>query len=323
MSQSTGRVLALLEVLQAQPGLTGPQLAERLGLDERTVRRYAAALAGLGLPVQAGRGRYGGYRLAPGYRLPPLMLGDDEAVAVVLGLLAAENLGIAAAARASALAKIERVLPPALRDRVQAVRETLGFTRPPRPAGLFDVRHLLSLGEAARDHRRVELTYRSWRGEDSTRAFDPYGVVFHAGRWYTSGFDHRRGEIRTLRLDRIGSLSVREERFEAPESFDAAGHVAGALAAVPYRHEVEVLLHAPEAEVRRRVPATAGTVTAAPSGARLVCRAERLDGMAVMLAGLGWDFTVVRPDELRTEVARLGRRLVALSGTVRVEAIEP
>ncbi|GAA3451908.1 MULTISPECIES: helix-turn-helix transcriptional regulator [Dactylosporangium] len=317
MSQSTGRVLALLEVLQAQPGLTGPQLAERLGIDERTVRRYAAALAGLGLPVSAGRGRYGGYRLAPGFRLPPLMLGDDEAVAVVLGLLAAERLGlgVGAPARASALAKIERVLPAALRERVRAVRETLGFTQPPRAAGLFDVQHLLAIGEAVRDSRRVGLTYRSWRGEETTRDFDPYGVVFHNARWYTTGLDHRSGELRTLRLDRIEAVALTADTFEPPPSFDPAAHVVDALAAVPYRHEVEVLLHAPVADVRRRVPATAGTATPAPGGAtRLTCRAEHLSGMAQMLAGLGWDFTVVRPPELRTEVADLGRRLLRHAG---------
>jgi predicted DNA-binding transcriptional regulator YafY len=320
VSQSTGKVLALLEVLQARPGVTGPQLAERLGVDERTVRRYVAALVDLGLPVRAGRGRYGGYRLAPGYRLPPLMLGDDEAVAVVLGLLAAGRLGldVGAAARESALAKIERVLPVALRERVRAMRETLGFTRPaldsPAPP---DVRHLLALGEAARDHRRVTLTYRSWRGEDSERAFDAYGLVFHAGRWYATGLDHRSGELRTLRLDRIGSVTVGPERFEPPpESFDPVGHVMDALAGVPYRHEVEVLLHAPAAEVRRRLPATMGTVDPVPGGARLTCRAERLDGMAQVLAGLGWDFTVIRPDELRAEVAVIGRRLIALADTV-------
>ncbi|MFI5910793.1 helix-turn-helix transcriptional regulator [Dactylosporangium sp. NPDC051541] len=316
MSQSTGRVLALLEVLQAQPGLTGPQLAERLGIDERTVRRYAAALADLGLPVSADRGRYGGYRLAPGYRLPPLMLGDDEAVAVVLGLLAAERLGlgVGTAARASALAKIERVLPAALRERVRAVRETLGFTQPARASGLFDVQHLLAIGEAVRDNHRVGLAYRNWRGEATTRDFDPYGVVFHNARWYTTGFDHRSGEVRTLRLDRIATVTATAEHFEPPSSFDPAAHVVDALAAVPYRHEVEVLLHAPATEVRRRVPPTAGTVTEAEGGrARLICRAEHLGGMARMLAGLGWDFTVVRPPDLREEVADLGRHLVELS----------
>ncbi|WP_432991293.1 helix-turn-helix transcriptional regulator [Dactylosporangium sp. CA-233914] len=318
MSQSTARVLALLEVLQARPGLTGPQLAQRLGIDERTVRRHAAALADLGLPVRAGRGRYGGYSLAAGYRLPPLMLSDDEAVAVVLGLLAAERLGlgVGTAARESALAKIERVLPAALRERVRAVRETLGFTAAPRDApGLPGARHLLVLAEAARDHRRVTLAYRSWRGEETTRDFDPYGLVFHAGRWYATGLDHRRGALRTLRLDRIGAAEAGSERFAPPDAFDPVAHVAGALAAVPYRHEVEVLLHADPAEVRRRVPATVATVTPAEGGGvRLVCRAEHLDGMARMLAGLGWDFTVVRPAQLRDEIAKLGRHLIDLAG---------
>ncbi|MGI5238130.1 helix-turn-helix transcriptional regulator [Dactylosporangium sp. CA-139066] len=323
MSQSTGKILALLEVLQARPGLTGPQLAERLGVDERTVRRYAAGLADLGLPVRAGRGRYGGYSLAPGYRLPPLMLGDDEAVAVVLGLLAAARLGlgVGVAARESALAKIERVLPPALRERVRAVRETLGFTGPARePAAAFDARHLLTIGEAARDRRRVRLAYRSWRGEETERAFDPYGVVFHAGRWYTTGLDHRSGEHRTLRLDRIGAAVATDERFEPPpQEFDPVGHVVDALAAVPYHHEVEVRLRATPEEVRRRVPPAAGAVRPGDAegwGATLTCRAERLDGMAQMLAGLGWDFDVVRPDALRAEVAALGRRLIAAADTV-------
>src|SRR5690242_639629 len=124
---SAGRVLALLELLQARPGLTGPELAARLEVDVRTVRRYVAALEGLGLPVVAERGRYGGYRLLPGYKLPPLMLSGDEAVAVVLGLLAAERTGMHAAAPAvaSARAKVERVLPGELRDRVAAVAGAL------------------------------------------------------------------------------------------------------------------------------------------------------------------------------------------------------
>jgi predicted DNA-binding transcriptional regulator YafY len=309
-------LLALLEVLQAQPGLTGPELAGRLGVDERTVRRYAAGLADMGLPVQAERGRYGGYRLSPGYKLPPLMFSDDEAIAVVLGLLAGARLGLTtdAAPRESALAKIERVLPVALRDRVRAVRDTLGFTSLPRtPVAAPPARHLLALGEAARSHRRVRLTYRSWRGEPSDRDFDPYGVVFHAGRWYTAGLDHRSGELRTLRLDRIGEIVPSGEHFPPPESFDPVAHVIGALAAVPYRHEVEVLFRAEPAQVRQRIPPAVGTVREANGGTLFTCRAERLDGMARMLAGLDWDFVVLRPNELRWEVAELGRRLVALA----------
>lgn len=317
MSQATARLLALLEVLQAQPGLTGPELAGRLGVDERTVRRYVAGLADMGLPVRAERGRLGGYRLSPGYKLPPLMFSDDEAVAVLLGLLAGARLGLTtdAAAGESALAKIERVLPATLRDRVRAVRDTLGFTSPPRdPAAPPPARHLLTLGEASRSHRRVRLTYRSWRGGLSERDFDPYGVVFHAGRWYTAGLDHRSDELRTLRLDRIGEIRPGDEHFPPPpDSFDPVAHVVGALAAVPYRHEVEVRFLAEPAQVRRRIPPAVGTVREVDGGALFTGRAERLDGMARMLAGLDWDFVVVRPDELRRQVAELGRRLIALA----------
>jgi predicted DNA-binding transcriptional regulator YafY len=306
VAQSTEKVLAMLELLQAQPGLTGPELARRLDVDGRTVRRYAGTLVDLGVPVQAERGRYGGYRLLPGYKLPPLMLTDDEAVAVVFGLLVAARQGVTTPL---ALAKIERVLPAKLRERVQAVRETLGFTAPARPATPPAAGHLLTLGEATRSHRRVRLTYRSWRGEDTERDFDPYGVVVHNGRWYTAGHDHRSGEIRTLRLDRIGSITGLEVYFQPPAAFDPIAHVVAGLAAVPYRHDVEVLLHTGLADAARRIPPSAGTLADHPDGVLFTCRAERLDGMAQLLAGLGCDFTVHHPDELRHEILALARRL--------------
>lgn len=304
MAQSTGKVLALLELLQAQPGLTGPELARRLEVDGRTVRRYTSTLVDLGVPVQAERGRHGGYRLLPGYKLPPLMFTDDEAVAVVVGLLAAARQGLT-----TPLAKIERVLPARLRERVQAVRETLGFTAPPRTAPPPPAAHLLTLGEAVRSHRRVWLAYRSWRGEDTDREFDPYGVVVHNGRWYTAGFDHRSGEVRTLRLDRIAAIRGLELRFQPPAGFDAVAHVVAGLAAVPYRHEVEVVLQAALADVATRIPPAVATLAEHPDGVLLTCRAERLDGMAGLLAGLGCDFTIHHPGELRHEVAALARRL--------------
>ncbi len=304
----------MLELLQAQPGLTGPELARRLQVDGRTVRRYAGTLVDLGVPVQAERGRYGGYRLLPGYKLPPLMLTDDEAVAVVFGLLVAARQGVATPL---ALAKIERVLPAKLRERVQAVRETIEFTAPARDATPPPAGHLLALGEATRAHRRVRVTYRSWRGDDTERDFDPFGVVVHKGRWYTAGHDHRSGEVRTLRLDRIRSITGLEVHFEPPAGFDPIAHVVAGLAAVPYQHDVEVLLHTSLAEAARRIPPAAGTLAGHPDGVVLLCRAERLDGMAQMLAGLGWDFTIRRPEELRQEVVALARRLERAASVVR------
>ncbi|MDI6103381.1 YafY family protein [Actinoplanes sp. NEAU-A12] len=320
MPQSLGRVLGLLELLQATPaGRTVGHLAERLGVDERTVRRYAAHLAELGIPVEGRRGRYGGYVLAPGYRLPPLMLTDDEAVAVLLGLVAGRRTGLAttAAAGETALAKIQRVLPTALRARIDALLATLDFTAT-RPVSAPDTATgtLLTLATAASGRRPVAFTYTKPGAGPAGRELDPYGLVFHGGRWFVTGHDHERGTVRTFRLDRISGATLRDGAFEVPAGFDPAAHVAAGLATGNWRHEVSVLLHTDLEQARRRIPPTVATLSRTRSGVRLTTRAERLDGMAQMLAGLGWDFTVETPDELRAEVARLGARLQAASGRV-------
>jgi predicted DNA-binding transcriptional regulator YafY len=307
MEHPTTRVLAMLELLQARRELTGRELAGLLGVDERTVRRYALRLADLGIPVEARRGRHGGYRLLPGYKLPPLMFTDDEAVAVVLGLLVGQRLGIGTG---GALDKVRRVLPAPLRDRVAALHETLGFTLMPRDAAMPDASVLLALAAAARDRHRVRLTYRSWKGEGSERDLDTYGLVFHSGRWYASGFDHRRGEVRTFRVDRIASVAPLPDTYEDPGGFDVVAHVTESLAAVPYRYEVEVELAMTLAEARRRIPATVGTVTGTDGAVLLRTRAERLDGMARLLAGLGCRFVIHTPDELRGAVRELAERLL-------------
>ncbi|MFD8318144.1 helix-turn-helix transcriptional regulator [Kitasatospora purpeofusca] len=312
MEHPVSRILALLELLQARPGLTGAELAERLDVDVRTVRRYAARLAELGIPVQADRGRYGGYRLLPGYRLPPLMLTGDEAASVVLGLLAGRRSGLSVGEQAgeSALAKIQRVLPPALRDQVAAVEQTLGLTAAPATGPSPAASALFTLAEAARRSHRVRLDYRDRTGTPSEREFDPYGLVFHSGRWYTTGLDHRSGEQRTFRLDRIRSVHPGGTGFEPPADADPVRRVLESLASVPWQHEIEVVLTAGLDEARHRIPPTAGTVTATEDGRVLLrARAERLDGMAVMLAGLGWPFTVRRPAALRDEVRALAARL--------------
>lgn len=316
MSRPTSRVLAMLELLQARHGATVGQLAASLGVDERTVRRYGSHLADLGIPVEARRGRYGGYRLAAGYKLPPLMFSDDEALAVVLGLLAGRRagLGIAASAGESALAKIQRVLPAALRARTEALLATLDFTAPVREGVNPATDTLLELAAAARDRQPVAFGYTTF-GPASTageRRLDPYGLVFHAGRWYVTGHDHDRGAVRTFRLDRI--TAVRREAAEAfvvPVGFDPVARVTEGLAAVPYAHEVEVVLHTSIAEARRRIPPVVAALSEVADGVRLVGRAERLDGMARLLAGLGWGFVIVRPDALRAEVRAVAAALLA------------
>lgn len=317
MSQTppAGRLLAMLELLQTHRHLTTADLATRLSVDERTVRRYAGTLAELGVPVEGRRGRHGGYRLMPGYKLPPLMLTDDEAVAVALGLVAAERIGLAAQApaTATALAKIQRVLPAALAERLSAVLAAIGFTLRRRAAtpGEGITSMLLSLGEATRSHRRVRLDYRSYRGGPSRREVDPYGLVFHAGHWYVPARDHASGELRTFRLDRVADLTLLPASFDPPAEFDAVAHVLEALARVPYAWSVTVLLETDLATARARVPLTIAQLAEARGGVLLHTRAERLDGMAQMLSGLGWPFTVVEPPELRDAVAAHAEQLRA------------
>lgn len=313
MEHPTSRILAMLELLQTHHRLTGPDLAARLGVDQRTVRRYATRLAELGIPVEADRGRYGGYRLLPGYKLPPLMFTDDEATAVVLGLLAGQVAGLTTASTGSAtetaLAKVRRVLPVALRGRIGAVQETLGLTLTPRAGRSPQTAVVLGLAAAAHRARRVAMSYMSWRGETTERSLDPYGLVVHSGRWYVTGYDHLRGEVRTFRLDRVARLEMTDQGFDPPDDFDPVSHVTKSLADVPYTHEVEVLFKAPLADVRRRIPETVGRLTETDDGVMMTARAERLDGMAQMLAGLGWPFVIRTPDTLRDAVRDLAANL--------------
>jgi predicted DNA-binding transcriptional regulator YafY len=313
MAHPAARVLAMLELLQAHRRMTVGALAERLAVDERTVRRYATTLADLGIPVTAERGRYGGYRLAPGFKLPPLMLTDDEAVAVALGLIAADRIGLTAEApaAAAAYAKIGRVLPAPLAGRLAALRDTLGFTmREAGEHGTPDSGTLLHLGAATRAHERLTLTYRTRRDEVGDRDFDPYGLVFHSGRWYAVGLDHGSGEIRSLRADRMVRIVPTGRTFTPPPGFDAVAHLNRQWATRDYRWTVEVRIDGDLGELRRRVPASMAELSGPDGDVLMRCRAEKLDGMAQMLAGLGRPFTVVTPDELRAAVAAYAARLL-------------
>ena len=256
-------MLALLEILQSGGTHTVAALANRLEVDERTVRRYAAHLIDLGIPVRSMRGRYGGYRLAPGYRMPPLMLTDDEAVAVLLGLVAGRRAGLvtaSAAATESATAKLRRVLPEALAHRLGALLDTAEFTAGPRPVATPSTDTLLTMAQAARDRRPVKISYTSTGDRRSERTVHPYGIVAHSGRWYVIGADSGTGSTRTFRLDRIATPRVLDGTFDTPDGFNAADEVLSGLAQVPYEHQISVRVEGSADEVRRRFPPVVATV---------------------------------------------------------------
>jgi predicted DNA-binding transcriptional regulator YafY len=314
VASPTARLLALLETLQAQPVATGRELAGRLDVDIRTLRRYVAALQELGIPVEGQRGVGGGYRLRPGYRLPPLMLTDDEAVVVALGLVAARRFGLdtESAAAEGALAKIHRVLPVELRRRVEALESTLGFTAAATAGAPVPGDTVLLLADAIRRRRRVRTGYRSFSGATSVRDLSPHGLVVHAGRWYLAAHDHGRDDARTYRVDRMSRTTIGDDPALAPaDGFDAVAHVSRALARVPWTWEVEVVLHVPLDRAAERIPPTLGELTELDGGTLLRMRVESLDWMASLLAGLGCDFTVRRPAELRGSLGELVDRLLA------------
>jgi predicted DNA-binding transcriptional regulator YafY len=310
----TARLLEFLELLQAKPLITGREIAERLAIDPRTVRRYVEALQNLGIPVEGQRGVGGGYRIRPGYRLPPLMLTDDEAVAVALGVQAAGRLGLSGSEEAvdGALAKIHRVLPDGLRRRVEALESTLDFTARATRAAPVTGNTVLMLAEAIRRRHRIRVTYRAFSGDETRRELSPHGLVVHSGRWYLAAYDHLRDDLRTFRVDRMLRLRVTSETAdERPDGFDAVAYVRTSLARVPWGWEVEVVLELPAEEARRRVPASLAELEDEEGVTVLRMGADSLDWAATVLAGLGCRFTIRRPDELRASVRALGERLAS------------
>ncbi|MET7298930.1 YafY family protein [Embleya sp. NPDC005575] len=322
MSRPIARVLTLLELLQAGGIRTVAELADRLDVDERTVRRYVDHLIDLDVPVESVRGRYGGYRLASGYRMPPLMLSDDEALAVLLGLVAGRRAGLMTAtgtASETAAAKIRRVLPERLGRRLDAVLDSLAFTAPPGEPTAPESAVLLAIADAVRHHRPISIRYGAADGRRSERSLHPYGLVAHSGRWYVTGADLAVGEERTFRLDRIADARALPGTFEPPAGFDPAERVLTGLATAPYRHDVTVRVQGTAAEIRTRLPAGIAIVAESPSASdpgdpapwcRVELRVERLDWLPAVLASLDRPFVIERPDELRDLVTALADRLL-------------
>jgi predicted DNA-binding transcriptional regulator YafY len=314
MDLSFGRLLTLLEMLQVYRQLSASDIAMRLEVSPRTVRRYISGLQDMGIPVEAERGPAGGYRLRRGFKLPPLMLSNDEALVVVIGLLAAQRLGLSASGVVQgALAKVDRVLPEAQRGQVQAMQDfvSLGLSAVARDHANAET--ILRLSSAARDRTRVRLRYRSAADEVTERLIDPYGVAFQSGHWYLLSWDHLRGALRTFRLDRMLEADVTTEAFQRPDNVDVMGTIERTLAEVGSGYRCEVLLDLTMDEARGRVSASDAILEAVDDGTLLRFRTDDLDWAATYLARLECDLVVLQPAELRPALRRLAERLHAAS----------
>jgi predicted DNA-binding transcriptional regulator YafY len=314
---TSARLLRLLSLLQSRRAWTGPELAERLGVAPRTIRRDMERLRSLGYPVNAAPGAAGGYRLGAGAALPPLLLDDEEAVAVAVCLRTAANGTVSGIEESSmrALAKLEQVLPSRLRRRVHALGS---FTVPtPAPAPAVEPEVLAELAAACRDRERLRFGYRSFDGGTGRRTVEPHRLVQLGRRWYLVAWDTDRAGWRSFRVDRITTALSPGTRFPArrPPPGGAAAFVAKGALDARNRWRARVVLHAPRAEVSARVPLTVGTLEAIDDETcELHTGADWLGSLAIYSAAIGVDFEVIEPPELIDELRSLADRFRRATG---------
>ena len=305
----TARALLVLEMVQNSPGIRGEQLADRLGMTDRAVRRYVGNLRDAGIAVESTRGKYGGYRIGRGVRLAPLMFTASEALGLVMAVLEGrahdptDPVG-------QAVGKIIRVLPQPVAEPVEAVvrmseRTPDGHSSAPEP----EVTAAIVQGCASR--RRLRVAYRL--GPDKVRDMDvdPWAIVVRFGKWYLLGWSHTADARRILRIDRVADVEELAESFEAPADLDPVAAIEEHLSE-GWTHKIEVVVDAPIGDVKCWVPRKLARLEAIDEHTtRLLGSTDELDWYAERLAGIPRTFRVVRPDALREQVAVVGRRMLA------------
>jgi predicted DNA-binding transcriptional regulator YafY len=320
MLETSARLLRLLSLLQARRDWTGPHLAERLGVTTRTVRKDIDRLRGLGYPVDATPGVSGGYRLGVGAALPPLLLDDDEAVAVVIGLRTAAGGSVAGIADSSvhALAKLERMLPSRLRRRVGTLAATmLTLPGPGGPGQSVDADALTAIAAACRDHERLRFDYRTHDGADGVRVTEPHRLVSSGRRWYLLAWDVDRRDWRTFRVDRMALRFPAGPRFVPRELSDeeATARMSRGLATATWSYRARVTVHAPAAEIAERLPAGIAVEPIDDHTCVIDVGSDGPQMLALYLGMLDADFRVdasAAPDladHLRTLCARYARAI--------------
>ncbi|TDC37430.1 transcriptional regulator [Micromonospora sp. KC213] len=318
MLETSARLLRLLSLLQTARDRTGPELAERLNVSTRTVRNDIDRLRNLGYPVHGTRGAVGGYRLGAGAALPPLLLDDEEAVAVAVGLRTAAGGSVAGIEETSlrALAKLEQVLPARLRRRVAALGAYTVRVPHDEPGPTVDTDILSLLSSACRDRERLRFDHARHDGTTGRRDVEPYRLVTWGRRWYLVAFDPQRDDWRTFRVDRITPRTPTGPRFtprKPPE--DVVDRVRRGVSSAAWRHRARILVHAPAEVVTARINPAVGTVEPVDSDRCLLhTGADRLETIAVWLGLLDADLTVEDPPELRALLRTLGERYLRAAG---------
>jgi predicted DNA-binding transcriptional regulator YafY len=312
MSETSSRLLGLLSLLQGRRDWPGDQLAERLEVSGRTIRRDIERLRRLGYPVESVTGPAGGYQLRAGTAMPPLLLDDEEAIAIAVGLRTAAGASVTGIEEAAvrALVKLEQVLPARLRRRVHAlgsVTVTLPVAGP-----TVDPQHLTVIATACRDGECIRFGYRSRDRTPSRRDVEPHSLVNHGRRWYLVAWDRDRGDWRTFRLDRVAKPESTGMRFVPHRlpATDAAAYVKQSITGAPNRFEAVVTLHVAADQLASRVPAHWGAIE--PIDAHTCTYRtgdDDLKWLAWRIAMLGVDFEVREPPELIEHLRALASRL--------------
>ena len=310
MWETSARLLRLLSLLQARRDWTSAELADRLGVTTRTIRTDMDRLRRLGYPVGARPGVAGGYRLGTGGAMPPLLLDDDEAVAVAIGLRTAASSAIAGIEETSvrALAKLQQVLPSRLRHRISAFQSTVPM---PARGPQVDPDVLTVIASACRDHDRLRFDYRDHSGAVTRRTTEPHRLVSDRRRWYLVAWDLERDAWRTFRVDRITPRTPPGPRFpprELPPDREIAEWVARGVGEAPWRYRARVVVHASAAHVRSRLPIPVDVEPLGEDRCAFEAGSDHPEMLALYLGMLGADFTVVDSPELLRALGELASR---------------
>ncbi|WP_277208939.1 helix-turn-helix transcriptional regulator [Isoptericola croceus] len=310
MLETSARLLRLLSLLQLRRDWTSDQLAGRLEVSSRTVRTDISKLRSLGYPVEARPGVAGGYRLAAGTAMPPLVLDDDEAVAVAVGLGAVATRGLGAEETSlTALAKLEQVLPARLRRRVEAIREATSVVRGADPS--LDLGILSAVAAAIRSRERFRFAYTAHGGVESSRLVEPHRLVSWGSRWYLFAWDLERDDWRVFRVDRVVPRPPTGARF-TPRTLPEDGvveHVVGRVRRVTWRYRARILVRAPAEVVEAAFGAAFEVEAAGPGACRVEVGSDDPDRLALWITQLDADVEVLEGTELAGAFERLAARL--------------